>query len=374
MGDLHRPQGVDPSALFAEFPFLPGAESLVAEYGATLRELLTDPAYARTRELARTRILAALDDPTAAPGVAELAIASSEARYLSFVYARLLLSTLPAKGALRRWAVAEAKGASARLHRGPELREVATRLGYELEEDRSEVRVRVADYLKLATPIREGEFRLARQGVRAGWVHLKPERAARLLQEGIRVELSEPVPIDAAARAAVAESEGLFLEEVGRRAPTPMARLGPGVGPLRPEFFPPCIRMMRRTLQAGENLSHAGRFALAAFLHRAGASQETLVDAYRGAPDFDEGITRYQVEHITRHNGGVGYEPPECAKLRSHGLCFREGDPKAATEVDRQRDPLCFDERLRHPMQYYRWRGGVPVDRSPDSAGEPSAV
>lgn len=362
------------SALFAEYPFLPGAESLVAEYGATLRELLDDPAYARPRELARRRILAALDDPTAAPGVAELATASSEARYLSFVYARLLLSSLPTKGALRRWAVAEAKGASGRLERGEDLREVATRLGYELEEDRDEVRVRVADYLKLATPIREGEFRLVRQGVRAGWVHLEPKRAARLLQEGIRVELSEPVPMDAAAREAVAATEGTFLEEVARRAPAPAARAGAGVGPLRPELFPPCVRKMWRTLQAGENLSHSGRFALAAFLHRAGASQETIVDAYRGAPDFDEGITRYQVEHITRHNGGLGYEPPECATLRAHGLCLRDGDPKAPAEVDRQRDPICFDERLRHPMQYYRWRGGAPADRSSDGTSDPKAA
>ena len=105
-------------------------------------------------------------------------------------------------------------------------------------------------------------------------------------------------------------------------------------------------------LESGENLSHAGRFALAAFLYRAGADSETMVDAYRGAPDFDESITRYQIEHITLHDQGRGYEPPECDKLRSHSLCFREGDPTAARPEDRGRDLICFRPTLRHPLQY----------------------
>jgi DNA primase large subunit len=207
--------------------------------------------------------------------------------------------------------------------------------------------------------------------VTAGWVRLTPDRTARLLEEAIRLELSEPVGLEETARAALQRSEGEFLVEVQRRAPTPSVRAGSGVGPLRPELFPPCVRKMWRVLAAGENLSHAGRFALAAFLYRAGASLETIVDAYRGAPDFDEGITRYQVEHITQRNGGAGYEPPECATIRSHGLCFREGDPTAAEAVDRQRDPICFDPKLRHPMQYYRWRGGVRSERSSGS-GSPA--
>jgi DNA primase large subunit len=116
-------------------------------------------------------------------------------------------------------------------------------------------------------------------------------------------------------------------------------------------------------LESGENLSHAGRFALAAFLHRAGADFETIVDAYRGAPDFDESVTRYQVEHITQRDDGRGYEPPECETLRSHGLCFREGDASAPQPSDRARDPLCFEPFLRHPLQYYRIRGGAVAER-----------
>jgi len=131
---------------------------------------------------------------------------------------------------------------------------------------------------------------------------------------------------------------------------------------------------MQRTLERGENLSHAGRFCLAAFLHRVGASFETIVDAFRGAPDFDESVTRYQVEHITLRDGGRGYEPPECATLRSHGLCARDGDPDGPTPVDRAPDPRCFEPSLKHPLQYYRRRSGtVAVGELASAPAAPAA-
>ncbi len=352
---LHRTAPVDAGALLADYPFLPGAERLVDGLGLTLADLLGAPEHAHARELAHRRILSAVEDPRSPPDREGIERALPAERYLSFLYARLLLNALDARGALRRFAVAEAKESSGRLTPGPsgDLGEVARRLGYALEEGPDGCRLPVPDYLRLATPIREADFRLVGQSVDRGAVLVPPDRAARLLQEGIRRTIAEPIELDVALLRAIREREGPFLSEVAQRAPTPTARPG-ALGPLVPERFPPCIRKMRRTLQAGENLSHAGRFALAAFLHRAGADPETIVDAYRGAPDFDEGITRYQVEHITQHAGGSGYEPPTCATLRSHGLCARDGDPSATEPRDRARDPKCFADWLKHPMQYYR--------------------
>ena len=189
----------------------------------------------------------------------------------------------------------------------------------------------------------------------------------------MRIALSEPVALAAPARSAIEARERPFLEEVAARLPAPVSRPGAGLGPLRPELFPPCIRTMRRMLEGGENLSHSGRFALAAFLHRVGADFDAIVDAYRGAPDFDESVTRYQVEHITRRDKGRGYAPPDCATLRTHGLCFREGDPQAKEPAMRRPDALCFEERLRKPLQYYRIRvGGSPPPSGSRVPGAPS--
>ncbi len=363
---------IEERSLFAEYPFLAGAGALLGDETVSVRQLILDPAYDRARAIGRARVLAAVDDPRGSRDLTELTEASGDVRFLSFLYARLLLSSGPTPAALRRWAVAEAKRFHARLTNVPvdELVEVARRLGYSLDPHDGTVDLPLVQYLALAVPIREGEFRLAQQAVGHGRVTLGRVRAARLLQEAVRLELATPTPVVADVVRLVREREAELLDEVARRTPVPVARSGVPGQALHPEWFPPCVRKMQRTLEAGENLSHAGRFALAAFLHRVGADFETIVDAYRGAPDFDESITRYQVEHITQHDGGRGYAVPECDTLRSHGLCARDGDPGAPREVDRLRDDRCFDPKLRHPLQYYRWKGGREVERGEAEPGD----
>jgi DNA primase large subunit len=353
--------------LFVAYPFLPGADTVVNELAVSLRQLLEDDLYGRARELGRYRIRAAVDDPTGTTRVGELDRATGEERYLSFLYSWVTLSAFPTRAPLRRWAVAEAKRSFGRLRSAPapELVEVAQRLGYQFDPDPGGIRVALADYLRLAVPIREAAFRLVRQDLRRGQVQVTQERAARILQEGIRLRLTEPFELEGDLRTRLEGAESDLIRETLARVPQPIARAGSGPPTLRTDLFPPCIRKMRRMLESGENLSHAGRFALAAFLYRAGADNETMVDAYRGAPDFDESITRYQIEHITLHDQGRGYEPPECNTLRSHSLCFRDGDPTASRPEDRGRDPICFAPTLRHPLQYYRIRGGRPVERGP---------
>ncbi len=350
---------VGPDSLFAEYPFLPGAEALLGGEPVSVRSLLEDPAYERPRAIGRARVLAAADDPRALRAIDELNAASGDVRYLSFLFARLVLAAAPSPAALRRWAVAEAKRSYGRLVGAPstELEEIARRLGFPGETEGGRVELGVADYVRLASPIREADFRLANQSVRAGRVTVEPKRAARLLQEAIRRSLATPVALGEPVVALVREREAELFGDLAHRMPLPVGRAGIVPGDLRRERFPPCIRRMQRTLEKGENLSHAGRFCLAAFLHRVGADFETIVDAYRGAPDFDESVTRYQVEHITARNDGVGYEPAQCDTLRSHGLCARDGDPAAPNAVDRARDERCFAPTLRHPLQYLPAQG-----------------
>lgn len=358
------PAALDDTRLFAEYPFLPGAELLVEGQGLSVRALLEEPAYERAREIGRARVRAGQDDPRGAGGIAELVNATPEERYLSFLFARLVLSAAPSAAGLRRWAVSEAKRAYARLQKAApaELEQVGQLLGTGLESSARGVRVELTDYVRLSAPIREAEFRLSSQEVERGAVFVPAVRAARLLQEAIRRELSVAAPLTPELSGVVRTREAGLLEEVARRLPVAFERGRPTPTSLRRDRFPPCIRKMQRTLEKGENLSHSGRFCLAAFLHRAGADEETIVDAFRGAPDFDEAVTRYQVEHISHRDGGRGYEPPECDTLRSHGLCARDGDPDAPDPRERERDELCFAPTLKHPLQYYRRRGGVTAE------------
>lgn len=70
-----------------------------------------------------------------------------------------------------------------------------------------------------------------------------------------------------------------------------------------------------------------------------------IVDLFRSSSDFNERMTRYQVEHIAGERGsGTKYIPPTCDTLRTHGLCLGMND-------------TC--KGVRHPLTYYRVKTGT---------------
>ena len=99
--------------------------------------------------------------------------------------------------------------------------------------------------------------------------------------------------------------------------------------------YPPCIEAIINDIKSGGNPSHIARFTVAAFLLRVlteyeGKSieeaVEEVVNLFRTVADFDEKITRYQVEHIAGLIGGRKfYMPPNCDELISLGLCPNNG-------------------------------------------------
>jgi len=106
------------------------------------------------------------------------------------------------------------------------------------------------------------------------------------------------------------------------------------------EAYPPCIRSLNENLLSNHSISHLGRFTLTSFLLNIGLSVEDVVKLFTSATDFDEKLTRYQVEHIAGKRGsGTKYTSPNCETLKTHGLC-----PGM--------DELC--RMVKHPLTYYR--------------------
>lgn len=115
--------------------------------------------------------------------------------------------------------------------------------------------------------------------------------------------------------------------------------------------FPPCINMLYASFKSGHHLSHTGRFALTSFLTSVGMSVETVVELFRTVSDFNERMTRYQVEHIAGEKGSrTRYIPPKCSTLRTHGVCTSP-------------DETC--RRIRHPLAYYRIKVSMRRTKSP---------
>jgi len=110
---------------------------------------------------------------------------------------------------------------------------------------------------------------------------------------------------------------------------------------LRSGEYPPCITALLNELKSGKNLPHHARFALATFLLNIGKPIDEVVDLFRSAPDFNERVTRYQVEHLAGLRGSrVKYSPYKCSNMRSLGLC-----------VDLE-GKICG--KIHHPLQYYK--------------------
>jgi DNA primase large subunit len=67
---------------------------------------------------------------------------------------------------------------------------------------------------------------------------------------------------------------------------------------------------------------------------------EKVIELFKNVSDFNERMTRYQVEHIAGEKGSrTHYIPPKCDTLRTHGVCVNP-------------DETC--QRTRHPLGYYR--------------------
>ena len=100
------------------------------------------------------------------------------------------------------------------------------------------------------------------------------------------------------------------------------------------------------------------RFALTSFLVNVGMPLESMVDLYVSVTDFDESMTRYQIEHIAGQRGNkTRYTPPLCDTLRTHGIC-------------RDRDDIC--ERVKHPLSYYRIKAKRIVQSKPQAPQKPA--
>jgi DNA primase large subunit len=109
---------------------------------------------------------------------------------------------------------------------------------------------------------------------------------------------------------------------------------------VEPNAFPPCIKSLKNAISKGHHLSHIGRFTLTTFFINIGMTAEDVIDLFRSLSDFDERLTRYQVEHIAGGKGsGIKYTPPTCSTLQTHRVC---GD----------RNEGC--RRVKHPLAYYR--------------------
>jgi DNA primase large subunit len=209
--------------------------------------------------------------------------------------------------------------------------------------ENSDVTVHFTDYLRHSSQMRSPEWKLMVQELDGGRVTVDKRRLVRIIQNAVQERISRelPLPVNDSIIEAFEPAIGEVREEVAKRRTQFEKETYGKVSFLR---LPPCMKKLMSLMKKGENVPHVGRFALTAFLHTVGMSNEEIVAVFSVSPDFNQHLASYQVDHITGKTSGIEYIPPECDTMKSRGVCF---DP----------DDLCNQKWMNHPLTYYRVKG-----------------
>jgi DNA primase large subunit len=329
-------------ATLAKYPFLREASAYIRAENVTLEELLTEPAYARARSMGKARVIEALEKGAPTDRVA-VVTADQLAMLLAYPAARILVSALEDTYLIRRFALREAIAAETRLGAESEalVLHVSAEIGMELRRENGLFRLHFTDFLRFTNTMRDAPWKLINQHVDRGYVYLRRERAIRVMRNAIQrhIEQGLPLPVNDdilnAFRSDIREVRGLLeakkatfkAQEIGKVSIT---------------RFPPCMYNLLAQIQNHENVPHMGRFAIVSFLHHIGLSNEEIFRVFGDVPDFAADVTKYQIDHITGATSPTEYTPPECATMKSYGICPGP-------------DRICLT--IRHPLSYYRKKG-----------------
>jgi len=328
----------------AKYPFLRDAVGLVETLHLKVDDLAA-PSYRRILNRGEERVSEAI-----LRGVVGLGRGDSLTELLSFPVAIMFTTVIGERFLDRRYALAEAvrvyrllrdEGAAriALMARG-EFNWDVRLVQRELDGQIYRFQLHFVDYLRNAAAFHEDKWKLVNRVMRNGYVLLTRVEAARLMQvevEGLirgRVSKHGRIALPKLLQERVDKVRKLFEEN--------RASIGGEELPSEAvvDAFPPCIRHAFEGLMSGRRASHMERFALTSFLINIGMDLERIVQLFVSVTDFDEQLTRYQIEHIAGLRGSrTKYTPPTCATLRTHGVCHSP-------------DRLC--KRIKHPLAYYR--------------------
>lgn len=324
-----------------KFPFLPQAKQYIGELDISLSDL----GFAKEIvDRAKQRIIASFKFRVEKPS------AKVDVEIPSFPVAILIVSAVDDNTLSKRYALFEAKKMHDYLRkqsRDEILFEIARFFKWkEIVKFKAEgfepgvfyvaYKIHFVDYLNNAIPslVHDPAWKLANHPLEDGRLVITKREVCRLLQEEIRKQIENRLTgktpqIPQAVQDTVDEIKSEY------RKIKPHI---PEINKMRTRVFaeeseyPPCIRNLYDELIKGQHLSHVERFTLVTYLLHQGISVETITNLFASLSDYRQSQTRYQVEHLAGKTGSrTVYRPPNCATLRTHGVCLNPDDPICKT-------------------------------------------
>ncbi|MBS3068217.1 hypothetical protein J4450_05920 [Candidatus Micrarchaeota archaeon] len=284
------------------YPFTSVAKAALEQSGIAISD--------RIVELALQRIKTALKEGKVAKSSA-LHDSEKIENIASYAAARMILGFSRNRFLINAYAVAESKRASDYLDGESDeiIDKVAGEFNIKTEEKNGNLLIPVHIYLKYSP--RDVHYRLSNRELANGYVKLKSRHEKIRLIEGAIKKHMEKIPLVKSPPESIkiaAEKLKEFLPKIQRQEISFSLASGE---------VPPCIEKLLDSLKKHENLPHQARWYLAVYLIGRGMPMEEIVSLYSNLPDYNEKITRYQLDHAKKK----GYAVPACATILTWGLC-----------------------------------------------------
>jgi DNA primase large subunit len=338
----------------AQYPFLTETASYMKKLGLEIDEL-TSPELGGILVRAKER----LEESISFVSVGNKRKCDVDIEIPSFPVTIMLAMATKNNFIKKRYALAEAK--QAHLDFQGESREnliaIARDFNWDIELNREPgipldyYSIRIADYLRNVTHLRDQKWKLVNRLIASGKVYLNQQDVSRLLQEEVqrrieaRLDTKESPEFPQQIMDIADKANALAKEKIGESEIEGFPK------EVSQSAFPPCIVVLYDAASHGRHLSHIGRFTLTSFLVTIGMSTEKVAEVFKTFSDYNARLTLYQVEHIAGSKGsGTKYTPPSCSTLQTHGVCANS-------------DQLC--RSVHHPLNYYlRKQPSLPENTS----------
>jgi DNA primase large subunit len=331
----------------AKYPFLKGTSEYIRNLDLRIDTLLSpdmEQLLKRAEERVKDAIICLrIRDPNET-------IKNPDMEIYSYPVALLLVAATENSFIRKRYALAEAKQASFSL--AMEAKEKVLRVAENFEwritllpkhgsDVPTDFALHFVDYLRNTNQLSTSpDWKLVNRVMIDGNVYLNQPDVVRLLEEEVRRHIENRL-----ASTEMAKLPDQLVEIADNLKKLASEKIGPDEMEGFPktvvqEAYPPCIKALYEAASASRHLSHVGRFTLTSFLLYVGTTPEKLTELFKSFSDYNERLTRYQVEHIAGSRGsGTRYKPPNCETLQTHNVCVN-------------RDELC--RGARNPLVYYK--------------------
>ncbi|MEM4483250.1 MAG: DNA primase large subunit PriL [Candidatus Methanomethylicia archaeon] len=329
----------------AKYPFCKEARDYISILGFTLDEIF-QPDFSTVLERVFERFKSSIEF-----GRVKTYLTDLDVEILSFHVANIILSFLGDSAFSMRYAVSEAKRVYEELRVDDDYKLILISEGsfnWRVKSiRRGGFQIFFADFLKFSPSFEAFNWKLVNRHLYGGWVYVGKDELARLISEKVKFDIyfksTQPPPPIALPEFIANRIEDLRRIFSSRRK---ISEVKGVEGSVVESAIPPCIRSIMDGVLKGESLPHMARFTLATFLLGIGRDVEYVVKIFSSSADYDEKMTRYQVEHVAGLRGSkTKYSPPKCNTLKTFGLCIP--------------DDFCISRRVKHPLNYYKLKVGV---------------